>query len=122
MGNKITFIAAIVLLPGAAFGLENNRADTTPEEQTQEDTILVRTTPTSQSMGTQILDKTQINQFPTGNGSVPELLKHNPAVRFANTTDSSTTPEKSRRKMSLSTVRNFITTISPLTGYRIIIR
>jgi len=92
VGNKITFIAAIVLLPGAAFGLENNRADTTPEEQTQEDTILVRTTPTSQSMGTQILDKTQINQFPTGNGSVPELLKHNPAVRFANTTDSSTTP------------------------------
>ena len=69
---------------------DNQQQET--ENAASEDTILVRSTPTSQSMGTQILTKEQIERLPTGNGSVTELLKRNPNVRFGNTTDSSTTP------------------------------
>lgn len=56
------------------------------------DTIMVRSTPTSQSMGTQIINAEQIARYPTGNGTVTELLKHNPNVNFANDTDSSVNP------------------------------
>lgn len=93
---------AISLLPAVVCAQQE---ETTTQQQTNndthqqetenaasEDTILVRSTPTSQSMGTQILTKEQIERLPTGNGSVTELLKNNPNVRFANTTDSSTTP------------------------------
>ena len=56
------------------------------------DTIMVRSTPTSQSMGTQIINAEQIARYPTGNGTVSELLKHNPNVTFANDSDSSLAP------------------------------
>lgn len=56
------------------------------------DTIMVRSTPTSQSMGTQIINAEQIARYPTRNGTVSELLRHNPNVNFANDTDSSVNP------------------------------
>lgn len=56
------------------------------------DTIMVRSTPTSQSMGTQIINAEQIARYPTRNGTVSELLRHNPNVSFANDTDSSNNP------------------------------
>lgn len=57
-----------------------------------EDTIVVRSTPTSQSMGTQIITATQIAKMPTRNGSITELLKNNPNVQFSNQSDNSNTP------------------------------
>nr|WP_253937917.1 Plug domain-containing protein [Dickeya dadantii] len=62
------------------------------KKNADEDTILVRSTPTSQSMGTQIINSEQIQRRPTRNGSVTELLRSNPNVRFSNSLDSSQTP------------------------------
>ncbi|KQN64764.1 TonB-dependent siderophore receptor [Erwinia sp. Leaf53] len=102
--NKLGIIMALSLVPAAAMAQQDDNTDAqslnnaetqqnTPAENTAgEDTILVRSTPTSQSMGTQILTKEQIARMPTQNGTITELLKHNPNVRFANTTDSSNTP------------------------------
>lgn len=45
--------------------------------------------PFSQKMGTQTLTAEQISNLPTLNGSLTELLKHNPNVQFANTANSS---------------------------------
>ncbi|PLV63050.1 Plug domain-containing protein, partial [Erwinia sp. B116] len=102
--NKLGIIMALSLVPAAAMAQQDDNTDAqslnnaetqqnTPAEITAgEDTILVRSTPTSQSMGTQILTKEQIARMPTQNGTITELLKHNPNVRFANTTDSSNTP------------------------------
>ncbi|SDC16992.1 TonB-dependent receptor plug domain-containing protein [Acinetobacter boissieri] len=58
----------------------------------EEDTIVVRSTPTSQSMGTQIITAAQIAKMPTRNGSVTELLKNNPNVQFSNQADNGNTP------------------------------
>ncbi|WP_213014878.1 TonB-dependent receptor plug domain-containing protein [Acinetobacter rathckeae] len=58
----------------------------------EQDTIIVRSTPTSQSMGTQIITATQIAKMPTRNGSVTELLKNNPNVQFSNQADNGNTP------------------------------
>ncbi|SLM61915.1 MULTISPECIES: TonB-dependent receptor plug domain-containing protein [Dickeya] len=69
---------------GKPLAAENNPAS--------EDTILVRSTPTSQTMGTQIITSEQIKRTPTRNGSVTELLRNNPNVRFSNSSDSSQTP------------------------------
>ncbi|QGR09601.1 TonB-dependent receptor plug domain-containing protein [Pantoea phytobeneficialis] len=72
--------------------------NTTTEESAAEqiddsgDTIIVRSAPTSQTMGTQVINAAQIARYPTGNGTITELLKHNPNVRFANNTDSSNNP------------------------------
>ena len=49
--------------------------DTAAAEDAQDDTIIVRSTPTSQTMGTQTLNANQIADRPTANGSVTELLK-----------------------------------------------
>lgn len=57
-----------------------------------EDTIVVRSAPTSQTMGTQIITADQISKMPTRNGSVTELLKNNPNVQFANSADNGNTP------------------------------
>ncbi|MFT4021891.1 MAG: TonB-dependent receptor plug domain-containing protein [Acinetobacter sp.] len=71
-------------------------ADTISEQNndgsSNEDTIIVRATPTSQTMGTQIITAEQIKKMPTRNGTITELLKNNPNVQFANNTDSSETP------------------------------
>lgn len=103
MNKKLGLIMAVSLLPAATWAQQDDsltQQQTSSKKETQqeqdatetEDTILVRSTPTSQSMGTQILTAEQIKQFPTANGSITELLKHNPNVRFSNTTDSSNTP------------------------------
>lgn len=103
MNNKIGLMVAVSLLPAAALAQQDDsltqqqtstqqQMPPEPDTQEKEDTILVRSTPTSQSMGTQILTAEQIKQFPTANGTIPELLKHNPNVRFSNATDSSNTP------------------------------
>ncbi|WP_431022083.1 TonB-dependent receptor plug domain-containing protein [Erwinia rhapontici] len=103
MNKKLGLIMAVSLLPAATWAQQGDsltQQQTSSKKETQqeqdatetEDTILVRSTPTSQSMGTQILTAEQIKQFPTANGSITELLKHNPNVRFSNTTDSSNTP------------------------------
>lgn len=52
--------------------------------------IPVTIVPFSQKMGTQTLTAEQIAKFPTRNGSLTELLKHNPNVHFSNTVNSST--------------------------------
>lgn len=70
---------------------------TTEESDTEQpddsgDTIIVRSAPTSQTMGTQVINAEQIARYPTSNGTITELLKHNPNVRFANNTDSSNNP------------------------------
>ena len=62
------------------------------EESSADDTIVVRSAPTSQSMGTQIINAEQIKKTPMGNGNITELLKSNPNVRFANDTNSSLNP------------------------------
>lgn len=103
MNNKIGLMVVVSLLPAAALAQQDDsltqqqtstqqQMPPEPDTQEKEDTILVRSTPTSQSMGTQILTAEQIKQFPTANGTIPELLKHNPNVRFSNATDSSNTP------------------------------
>lgn len=92
----ISLLPAVVCAQQEETTTQQQTSNDTQQQETEsaasEDTILVRSTPTSQSMGTQILTKEQIERLPTGNGSVTELLKHNPNVRFGNTTDSSTTP------------------------------
>ncbi|ROP59461.1 outer membrane receptor protein involved in Fe transport [Enterobacter sp. BIGb0383] len=62
------------------------------EENAVDDTIVVRSAPTSQSMGTQIINADQIKKTPMGNGNITELLKSNPNVRFSNDTNSSINP------------------------------
>lgn len=64
----------------------------TQANETAEDTIVVRSTPTSQTMGTQIITADQIRKMPTRNGSITELLKNNPNVQFANMSDNGNTP------------------------------
>ncbi|TLV23958.1 TonB-dependent receptor [Klebsiella indica] len=75
---------------------ENNVEDTqnniTELSEQSNDTITVRSAPTSQSMGTQIINADQIGKYPTGNGTISELLEHNPNVRFANDNNSSLNP------------------------------
>nr|WP_254592949.1 TonB-dependent receptor [Pectobacterium polaris] len=108
MNKNVYLMMLLSLLSGPALAQQNdtsadenqqkNNAETEEEQQgdssseNSEDTILVRSTPTSQSMGTQILNAEQIKKMPTGNGSVTELLKNNPAVQFSNTANSSNTP------------------------------
>ncbi|RUR94184.1 TonB-dependent receptor plug domain-containing protein [Pectobacterium polaris] len=108
MNKNVYLMMLLSLLSGPALAQQNdtsadenqqkNKAETEEEQQgdssseNSEDTILVRSTPTSQSMGTQILNAEQIKKMPTGNGSVTELLKNNPAVQFSNTANSSNTP------------------------------
>ncbi|MGQ5288207.1 TonB-dependent receptor plug domain-containing protein [Pectobacterium actinidiae] len=107
MNKNVYLIMILSLLSGSALAQQNdtsadenkqkNNAETEEEQQgdssseNSEDTILVRSTPTSQSMGTQIINAEQIKKMPTRNGSVTELLKNNPNVNFANETDSSLT-------------------------------
>ncbi len=92
----ISLLPAVVCAQQEETTTQQQTSNDTQQQETEsaasEDTILVRSTPTSQSMGTQILTKEQIERLPTGNGSVTELLKNNPNVRFGNTTNSSTTP------------------------------
>ncbi|MFP9527906.1 TonB-dependent receptor plug domain-containing protein [Pectobacterium brasiliense] len=108
MNKNVYLMMLLSLLSGPALAQQNdtsadenqqkNKAETEEEQQGDsssengEDTILVRSTPTSQSMGTQIINAEQIKKMPTGNGSVTELLKNNPAVQFSNTANSSNTP------------------------------
>ncbi|MFJ5482323.1 TonB-dependent receptor plug domain-containing protein [Pectobacterium actinidiae] len=108
MNKNVYLIMILSLLSGSALAQQNdtsadenqqkNNAKAEEEQQgdssseNSEDTILVRSTPTSQSMGTQILNAEQIKKMPTGNGSVTELLKNNPNVQFANTASSSNIP------------------------------
>ncbi|MEQ9874263.1 TonB-dependent receptor plug domain-containing protein [Pectobacterium brasiliense] len=108
MNKNVYLMMLLSLLSGPALAQQSdtsadenqqkNKTETEEEQQGDsssengEDTILVRSTPTSQSMGTQILTAEQIKKMPTGNGSVTELLKNNPAVQFSNTANSSNTP------------------------------
>lgn len=103
MKKKLAVIVAISLLPGATFAQQNDvenskkndeQNDSQQVESTipDEDTILVRSTPTSQSMGTQILTAEQIEKLPISNGNITELLKTNPNVRFSNDANNSNTP------------------------------
>ncbi|ATY89692.1 TonB-dependent receptor plug domain-containing protein [Pectobacterium atrosepticum] len=108
MNKNVYLMMLLSLLSGPALAQQNDtsadenqqkkNAETEEEQQSDsssgnsEDTILVRSTPTSQSMGSQIINAEQIKKMPTGNGSVPELLKNNPAVQFSNTANSSNTP------------------------------
>lgn len=103
MKKKLAVIMAISLLPGATFAQQNAIENTKKNEENSdlqqteittsgEDTILVRSTPTSQSMGTQILTAEQIERLPISNGNITELLKTNPNVRFSNDANSSNTP------------------------------
>ncbi|WKA63272.1 TonB-dependent receptor plug domain-containing protein [Pectobacterium aroidearum] len=108
MNKNVYLMMLLSLLSGPALAQQNdnsvdesqqkNNAEAEEEQQgdssseNSEDTILVRSTPTSQSMGTQILNAEQIKKMPTGNGSVTELLKNNPNVQFANTASSSNIP------------------------------
>ncbi|MFV0467295.1 MAG: TonB-dependent receptor plug domain-containing protein, partial [Dysgonomonas sp.] len=90
------------LYPFAAYAAPKNDVllgqNTTQDETssdgntTSEDTIVVRSTPTSQTMGTQIITADQISKMPTRNGSVTELLKNNPNVQFSNNADNGSTP------------------------------
>ena len=93
--NKVAhFILPFTLITANALA-ENNSAppvENSTEEQQPDDTIIVRSAPTSQSMGTQIVNSEQIANRPTGNGSVSELLKYNPNVRFANESNTSLNP------------------------------
>ncbi|MBA5235756.1 TonB-dependent receptor [Pectobacterium aroidearum] len=107
MNKNVYLMMLLSLLSGPALAQQNdnsvdesqqkNNAETEEEQQGDsssgngEDTILVRSTPTSQSMGTQIINAEQIKKMPTGNGSIPELLRNNPAVQFSNTANSSNT-------------------------------
>lgn len=86
----LSIIATPVLADNNAEEVTSNKIEQQSEESN--DTITVRSTPTSQSMGTQIITSDQIEKYPTGNGTITELLKHNPNVRFANETDSSLNP------------------------------
>ncbi|MBN7764870.1 TonB-dependent receptor plug domain-containing protein [Pectobacterium brasiliense] len=108
MNKNVYLMMLLSLLSGPALAQQNdtsadenqqkNKTETEEGQQGDsssengEDTILVRSTPTSQSMGTQILNAEQIKKMPTGNGSVTELLKNNPAVQFSNTANSSNIP------------------------------
>ncbi|MBA0212066.1 TonB-dependent receptor [Pectobacterium brasiliense] len=108
MNKNVYLMMLLSLLSGPALAQQNdtsadenqqkNKTETEEEQQgdssseSGEDTILVRSTPTSQSMGTQILNAEQIKKMPTGNGSVTELLKNNAAVQYSNTANSSNTP------------------------------
>ncbi|WP_113627229.1 TonB-dependent receptor plug domain-containing protein [Pectobacterium peruviense] len=108
MNKNVYLMMLLSLLSGPALAQQNdtsaddnqqkNNAETEEEQQSDsssgnsEDTILVRSTPTSQSMGTQIINAEQIKKMPTGNGSVTELLKNNPNVQFSNTASISTAP------------------------------
>ena len=103
MKKKLAVIMAISLLPGATFAQQNdvenskkndekNDSQQVESSHADEDTILVRSTPTSQSMGTQILTAEQIERLPISNGNITELLKTNPNVRFSNDANNSTTP------------------------------
>lgn len=74
-------------------GKSNTSDETKTDANTSsEDTIVVRSTPTSQTMGTQIISADLISKMPTRNGSVTELLKNNPNVQFANTSDNGNAP------------------------------
>ncbi|CDI27035.1 hypothetical protein [Klebsiella pneumoniae] len=90
--NKVTHLVLPLSLISTDV-LAENKTETVPitEKQTS-DTIVVRAAPTSQSMGTQIINADKIASRPTGNGTVTELLKYNPNVRFANDSNSSLNP------------------------------
>ncbi|MCL2896316.1 TonB-dependent receptor plug domain-containing protein [Brenneria tiliae] len=108
MEKNVYLVMLLALLTGPAFAQQNDtstnnnqqKADVETEddslddasEDEGEDTILVRSTPTSQSMGTQIINAEQIRRTPTRNGSITELLKSNPNVQFANSADNGSTP------------------------------
>ncbi len=62
------------------------------EESSADDTIVVRSAPTSQSMGTQIINAEQIKKTTDGERKHTELLKSNPNVRFSNDSNSSINP------------------------------
>lgn len=71
---------------------EEKNSKTEQRAQETDDIITVRSAPTSQSMGTQIISAEQIRKYPTGNGTISELLEYNPNVRFSNDSNSSTSP------------------------------
>lgn len=95
-------VAMAALYPFAVYAAQDNimlGEQDNIEDKTQadtkgslEDTIVVRSAPTSQTMGTQIITADQISKMPTRNGSVTELLKNNPNVQFANNSDNGNTP------------------------------
>lgn len=86
----LSIIAAPVLAHNNVEDVTNNKVEQREEES--DDTITVRSAPTSQSMGTQIINANQIEKYPTGNGTISELLKHNPNIRFSNENNSSVNP------------------------------
>jgi hypothetical protein len=101
MKHLVYLTTPLALLAGNLHAQQNSPAEaqtvqqTTPvqsEKQEKEDVIIVRTTPTSQTIGTQVINSEQIKNQPTGNGSVTELLRNNPNVQFANGANASTTP------------------------------
>lgn len=74
-----------------SFAFQGETQDDSQTDSLVEDTLVVRSTPTSQTMGTQIITAEQIRKMPTRNGSITELLKNNPNVQFSNKADSSNT-------------------------------
>ncbi|HHQ5723341.1 TPA: TonB-dependent receptor plug domain-containing protein [Klebsiella variicola subsp. variicola] len=86
----LSIIAAPVLAKNNVEDAQDNKSE--QQSDVSNDTITVRSAPTSQSMGTQIINADQIAKYPTGNGTISELLKHNPNVRFANESNSSLNP------------------------------
>ncbi|EJG2384421.1 TonB-dependent receptor plug domain-containing protein [Kluyvera ascorbata] len=95
MNKTMCFMVPLMLFSATSIADEDYKSvdkDTAAAEDAQDDTIIVRSTPTSQTMGTQTLNANQIADRPTANGSVTELLKYNPNVRFSNQTDSSLNP------------------------------
>lgn len=94
MKRKVYFILACSTLVNPAYaeeaikkGLEDDHT-----QALDEDTIIVRSTPTSQTTGTQMITADQIQRMPIRNGSITELLKNNPNVQFANSSDNGNTP------------------------------
>ncbi|CPR14225.1 TonB-dependent receptor plug domain-containing protein [Brenneria goodwinii] len=108
MEKNVYLVMLLALLSGPALAQQNDTSTNNNQQKTDveteddslddasddegEDTILVRSTPTSQSMGTQIINAEQIRRTPTRNGSITELLKGNPNVQFANSADNGNTP------------------------------
>ncbi|PWC20441.1 TonB-dependent receptor [Brenneria roseae subsp. roseae] len=108
MEKNVYLVMLLALLAGPALAQQNDTSTNNNQQKTdveteddslddasgdeEEDTILVRSTPTSQSMGTQILSAEQIKKLPTGNGSMTELLKNNPNVQFSKVAENSNTP------------------------------
>lgn len=96
MKKNVYCILACSTLAGPLYAAEMNNKRLDDESvvttDTDEDTIIVRSTPTSQTTGTQIITSEQIKRMPVRNGSITELLKNNPNVQFANSSDNGNAP------------------------------